>query len=45
MTAEMLTGLGTELTSQIALILPICITVFGIMAGVKLVPKLIKKFM
>ena len=40
-----LSGLATAVTDNIAIILPVGITVFGAMIGVKLVPKLIKRFM
>ncbi len=43
-TAEMLEGLTTAISSNVATILPVAITGFGIMFGVKLVPKLFKMF-
>lgn len=40
-----LSAITTEISNVVKVILPVGISVFGLMAGVKLVPKLIKRFM
>lgn len=45
MTADALAVITTEVTKAITAILPVGITVFGAIVGVKLVPKLIKSFL
>lgn len=40
-----LSGIVTEITSTITAILPVGITIFALMCGIKLIPKLIKSFM
>lgn len=43
-TSEMLTGLTSAITDNLGVILPIAIGAFGILYGVKLVPKVFKMF-
>lgn len=43
-TAEMLSGLTSAITDNLGVILPIAISGFGIMFGVRLVPKVFKMF-
>lgn len=43
-TTDMLSPILDAITANIGVILPVGIAVFGIMLGIALVPKLIKKF-
>lgn len=43
-TADMLKPISDAVVSNVGVILPACIGIFGIMIGVKLVPKLFAKF-
>ena len=43
-TAEMLSPITDAVTANIGVILPVGIAIFGILIGVALVPKLIKRF-
>lgn len=43
-TTEMLEPIVDAITSNIAVIMPVGITVFGVMVGIGLVPRIIKKF-
>jgi hypothetical protein len=43
-TTEMLSPIIDAVTANIGVILPVGIAIFGILIGVSLVPKLIKKF-
>jgi len=44
MTASMLEPLVTAVTDNIAMVLPVGITIFGIMIGIGLIPKIVKQF-
>lgn len=44
-TAEQLTPLTTALTSNIGVLLPVGITIMGIMIGVSLIPRIVYKFL
>lgn len=43
-TSDMLEPVVDSITSNIAVILPIGVVVFGIMIGISLVPRILKKF-
>ena len=43
-TAEMLEPVVDAITGNIAVILPIGITIFGIMIGLQLIPSLLRRF-
>lgn len=43
-TQDMLKPIAEGITSNVGVILPICIAVFAVMIGVKLIPKLVSKF-
>ena len=45
LSAEMLTGLTTAITGNITLLVPVGITVLGLVAGIKLIPKVIYTFL
>ena len=44
-TAEMLAPITTALTSNIGVLLPVGITIMGIMIGVSLIPRIVYKFL
>lgn len=43
-TSEMLTPLTDSITSNVAVVLPVALTIFGTMIGIKLIPKLVGMF-
>lgn len=43
-TAEMLTGITTAVTSNIGVLVPVGITVMGAMIGVSMIPRILYKF-
>ena len=44
-TAEMLAPITTTLTSNMNVLLPVGITIMGVMIGVSLVPRIVYKFL
>lgn len=44
-TAEMLTPITTALTNNLAVLLPVGITIMGTMIGVSLIPRIVYKFL
>ena len=44
-TAEQLSGLTTIIRSNVEVLLPVGITIMGIMIGIKLIPTIIHKFL
>lgn len=45
LTAEMLSGITTSITSNLGVLLPVGITIMGIMVGVSLIPRIVYKFL
>lgn len=45
LTAEMLSGITTAITSNLGVLLPVGITIMGIMVGVSLIPRIVYKFL
>ncbi|OOM69522.1 hypothetical protein [Clostridium sp. BL-8] len=45
LTADMFTGLTTAVTSNAGVLLPVGITIMGIMVGIGLIPRIIYKFL
>lgn len=43
-TQDMLTPIAESIVSNVGVILPICVVVFGILLGIKLIPKLFSRF-
>lgn len=43
-TAEQLATVTSDITAQVGVILPVALGLFGLFFGIKLVPKLIKRF-
>lgn len=43
-TAEMLAGLSTAVTENLAVVLPVGLTLMGIMLAVSVIPKIIYRF-
>lgn len=44
-TAEMLAPITTTITSNLGILLPVGITIMGIMIGVSLIPRIVYKFL
>ena len=45
LTADMLSGITTAITSNLGVLLPVGITILGIMVGVSLIPRIVYKFL
>lgn len=45
LTTEMLTPITTAITSNLNVLLPIGVTIMGIMIGVSLIPRIVYKFL
>lgn len=45
LTAEMLAPITTQLNSNLDILLPVGITIMGIMIGVSLIPRIVYKFL
>lgn len=45
LTAEMLAPITTSIQSDLGILLPVGITIMGIMIGVSLIPRIVWKFM
>ena len=45
LTADMLSGITTAITSNLGVLLPVGITIMGIMVGVSLIPRIVYKFL
>lgn len=45
LTADMFTGLTTAVTSNAGVLLPVGITIMGIMVGIGLIPRILYKFL
>lgn len=43
-TSEMLSGITTALTSNLGVVLPVAIGLFATMTGIKIIPKVFKRF-
>lgn len=43
-TADMLSGVTTALTSNLGVVLPVAIGLFATMTGIRIIPKVFKKF-
>lgn len=44
-TAEMLSGLSTAVTENVAVILPVALTIMGVFVAISVIPKIIYRFL
>lgn len=43
-TSEMLTGLSTAVTENVAVVLPVALTIMGVFVAISVIPKIIYRF-
>lgn len=44
-TAEMVEALGTAVTENVAVVLPVALTIMGVFVAISVIPKIIYKFL
>lgn len=44
-TAEMLAGLSTAVTENVAVVLPVALTIMGVFVAISVIPKIVYRFL